>query len=64
LRRIAELYAIEKRIRGQPAEARRRARQADARPLIEAMKPWIETELCRVPNRGGPAQAIRYALAR
>jgi hypothetical protein len=38
LRRIAELYAIEKRIRGQPAEARQRARQAESRPLIEAMK--------------------------
>ncbi len=49
LRRIAELYAVEKRIRGQPAEARRRTRQADARPLIEAMKPLFETELLRIP---------------
>jgi transposase len=64
LRRIAELYAVEKRIRGQPAEARRRTRLADARPLIEAMKIWFETELRRIPNRGGLAQAIRYALAR
>ncbi len=64
LRRIAELYAVEKRIRGQPAEARRRTRQEDSRPLIEAMKPWFETELLRIPNRGGLADAIRYALAR
>ena len=64
LRRIAELYAVEKRIRGQPAEARQRAREAESRPLIEAMKPWLETELRRVPPRGGLAEAIRYALAR
>ncbi len=64
LRRIAELYAVEKRIRGEPAEARRRKRQADSRPLIEAMKPWLENQLRRVPPRGGLAEAIRYALAR
>jgi transposase len=64
LRRIAELYAVETSIRGQPAEARKRAREEDSRPLVEAMKTWLETELSRVPNRGGLADAIRYALAR
>jgi len=64
LRRIAELYAVEKRIRGQSAEARQRAREAVSRPLIEAMKPWLENQLRRVPPRGGLAEAIRYALAR
>jgi transposase len=64
LRRIAELYAVEKRIRGQPAKARQRTRQAESRPLIEAMKPWLEDQLRRVPPRGGLADAIRYALAR
>jgi transposase len=64
LRRITEFYAVEKRIRGQPAEARLRAREAESRPLIEAMKPWLEGQLHRVPPRGGLAEAIRYALAR
>ena len=64
LRRIAELYAVEKSIRGQPAEARRRAREAESRPLIEALKPWLEAQLGRVPKKGGLAEAIRYALAR
>ena len=64
LRRIAELYAIEKRIRGESAEARRRKRQADSRPLIEAIKPWLENQLRLVPPRGGLAEAIRYTLAR
>ncbi len=44
-RRIAELYAVEKRIRGQPAETRQRARQAMSHPLVEAMKPWLEAQL-------------------
>ena len=64
LRRIAEFYAVEKRIRGQSANARQRAREAVSRPLIEAMKPWLEDQLRRVPPRGGLAGAIRYALAR
>jgi transposase len=32
--------------------------------LVDAMKVWFETELSRVPPRGGLAEAIRYALAR
>jgi len=36
-KRIAALYAIEDRLKGQPAEARK-AQRAQARPLVEAMK--------------------------
>jgi hypothetical protein len=64
LRRIAELYAIEASIRGQQARGRQEARQAGSRPLVVAMKAWLEAELGRVPPRGGLAEAIRYALAR
>jgi transposase len=28
------------------------------------MKPWLETELGRIPGRGGLAEAIRYTLSR
>jgi transposase len=64
LRRIAELYAIEKTIWGQTADARQGARQASSLPLIEAMKAWLETEFNRIPPRSGLADAIRYALTR
>jgi transposase len=64
LRRIAELYAIEKTIRGRTAEERRTMRNAQSRPLVAAMKPWLEMELGRIPGRGGLAVAIRYALTR
>jgi transposase len=64
LRRIAELYAIEKEIRGRSAMERQGMRDSRSRPLVDAMKPWLEYQLSRVPNRGGLAEAIRYALAR
>jgi len=28
------------------------------------MKPWLETQLGRIPGRGGLAEAIRYTLSR
>ncbi len=64
LRRIAGLYAIEKTIRGRSAAERKEVRDAQSRPLVEAMKPWPENQLQRVPPRGGLAEAIRYTLVR
>lgn len=62
LRRIAELYQIEERIRGRPPDARAQIRQAESRPLVEAMKTWLEQELARLSAKSALAQAIRYAL--
>ena len=62
LRRIAELYQIEERIRGRPPDQRVHIRQAESRPLVEAMKTWLEQELARVSAKSALAQAIRYAL--
>jgi len=64
LRRIAELYAIEREIRGQSAAERQSTRDTRSRPLVDSMKPWLENQLRRVPPRGGLAEAIRYVLAR
>ena len=58
LRRIAEIYVIEGRIRGRPPEARQRARQAESKPLLEAMKTWLETELGRISAKSALAGAI------
>jgi len=64
LDRIGALYAIEKEIRGRSANERRGARDIRTRPLVDAMKPWLENRLALVPMRSALAQAIRYALAR
>jgi transposase len=62
LRRIAEIYAIEARIRGRPPDQRRHIRQTETKPLLEAMKTWLEQELDRVSAKSKLADAIRYAL--
>jgi len=64
LRRIAELYAIEERIRGQSPAMRMAERRTFSKPLVEKMEVWLEQQLTRVPRRGKLADAIRYALSR
>ena len=64
LRRIAELYKVEATIRGKTANERQLARGCDSRPILDAMKLWLEQELSRIPPNGVLAGAIRYALAR
>jgi hypothetical protein len=64
LRRIAELYVIEERIRGQAPKAGRAARKAEAQPRIKALRAWLEAELPQLPGRGKLAEAICCALAR
>ncbi len=64
LARIAALYAIEADIRGQPSEERQRVRAQQSRPLVEALKLWLELKLAHLPGRSRLAEAIRYALNR
>lgn len=64
LRRIGALYAIEADIRGASAEERRLVRNIQARPLVDSLKSWLETELHRLAPRSPLAEAIRYALSR
>jgi transposase len=62
LLRIAKLYAIEARVRGSGPERRRAVRQAEAMPLIESMKAWLEAMQPRLPKGSGTREAIGYAL--
>src|SRR5215472_5997815 len=62
LRRIAEVYAIEARIRGRPPDQRRHIRQTETKPLLDAMKTWLEAELGRISAKSTLAGAIGYAL--
>ena len=64
LRRIASLYAIETRVRGQSPAHRLAARRSLSKPIVEALKAWLETQLPQLPGRGKLAEAMRYALAR
>jgi transposase len=60
--RIAQIYAIEKEVRGASAEARRTARRARSRPLIDALKMFFEHQLTRLAGGSDTAKIIRYGL--
>ncbi|AMY72239.1 insertion sequence transposase protein (plasmid) [Frigidibacter mobilis] len=63
LRQIALLYQIEKTVRGQDAAVRLAARRENAAPIIAALKPWLEAQLSRIPQKSQLAEDIRYTLA-
>ena len=60
--RIAQIYAIEKDVRGTSADERRAARQARSRPLIDALKIFFEHQLTRLAGGSDTARIIRYGL--
>jgi transposase len=62
LERIAALYAIEKTIRGRSAGERRAVRQETSKPLVLALKAWLEQQLARVSAKATIADDIRYAM--
>jgi transposase len=62
LERIAALYAIESRIRGRSPEERRTVRQAETKPLVEALRAWLENKLMAVSGKSPIAAAIRYGF--
>jgi len=64
LDRIGALYDIERCINGQPADRRREIRQEKSRPLVTAVRGWLDTQLPRIPSKGDLAKAMRYALSR
>ena len=63
LRQVALLYQIEKTVHGQDAAVRLAARHEHAAPIIAALKPWLETQLSRIPQKSLLAEDIRYTLA-
>jgi len=64
MERIAALYAIEKEIRGHVADQRREVRAAQARPLLDSLKQWLEETLGKLSRKSDTAMAVRYALSR
>jgi transposase len=62
LARIKRLYDIEAEIRGLAPGVRRAIRQERSKPVIEALKPWFEASLAKVPKGGKLADALRYGL--
>jgi transposase len=64
LERIAQLYAIEKDIRGRSPDERREIRNTRSRPLLESLKQWFAETLEKLSRKSDTAMAVRYALGR
>src|SRR4030081_884135 len=62
LERIAALYAIEKTIRGRSAAEGPAGRREKSKPLVLALKAWLEQQLARVSAKATIAEDIRYGL--
>ena len=64
IRKIAELYAVEKTIRGSRPNERARVRQEHAAPVLDALEAWLAAQLPALSGKTPLAAAIRYALNR
>ena len=64
IRRVGELYAVEKQVRGSPPEIRLAVRQARSRPIMDELRRWLDQTLETLSTKSDMAGAIRYALAR
>lgn len=62
LRQIAWLYRIQTTVRGRVAAIRLAARSEHAAPIIPALKPSLETQLLRIPQKSQVAEDVRYSL--
>lgn len=61
---IADIYAVEDRVRGKPPDVRRWGRQTHAAPLLAQLRTWLDGILLQVPRKSVLAEAVRYALGR
>jgi len=64
MQRIGELYGIEQEIWGRLPDDRRAVRQERSRPVLDAMKEWLEDTLKTLSQKSATAKAIHYALSR
>ena len=64
LDRIAQLYAVEKIIKGSPPERRRQQRQLQSKPIAEALAAWADNTVRQLSSKSELAQAFRYTRAR
>jgi len=64
VRRIDELFAIERRINGLSAADRLAARQRESKPIVAALEAWMRAERARLSRHAETAKAIDYMLTR
>jgi len=64
IRRIGQLYAVEKEARGSPPDRRVEIRQTKAAQIFDDLEAWLAMQLTRISGKSPLAGAIRYGLTR
>ena len=64
VKRIDRIFAIEREINGQSAEARLARRQADSTPLVGELEGWMTAERAKLSRHAEIARAMDYMLKR
>ena len=64
VKRIDTVFAIEREINGQPAEARLAVRQLRVLPLLNELEAWMRLERARLSRHADVAKAFDYMLTR
>src|SRR4051794_4523289 len=62
VRRIDELFAIEREINGRPAGERLAVRKERTRPLVGGLEAWLRVQHARVSPKSETGKAVGYAL--
>ena len=60
LQRIRTIYVIERRIRDESPDERRRTRQAESVPVLDALRAWLDDTLAKVPSSSALGKAMSY----
>lgn len=64
VRRIDQLFVVERDIAGLPAEARMAARAERSAPILAELEPWLRLQLQRLSRKSEVGKAIAYTTKR
>jgi transposase len=64
VKRIDELFAIEREINGKPPDVRKAIRQERSKPIVDALEAWLRVERKKLSSKAPVAKAIDYSLKR
>lgn len=64
VRRIDELFAIERDINGRTPDERCATRQERTKPLVDALETWLREQRKKLSSKNDTAKAIDYSLKR
>lgn len=62
LEEIKKLYELEEQMKDDPPDQKKVQRQTHARPIIDALMPWMKKAQRKLPRNSPTAKAITYAL--